>query len=61
MTEPIWNVPTLSKVIDDWGFVQSLPSVVASHNMEPKPGDCVLDMCATSGFEGMRNLTQTVM
>lgn len=50
MTDSIWNHPRLDgAIIEDWGFVQNLPSVVCGHVLDPQPGELVLDMCAAPG------------
>jgi 16S rRNA C967 or C1407 C5-methylase (RsmB/RsmF family) len=37
------------EIIQDLGFVQNLPSVIASHLLEPLEDEMVLDMCASPG------------
>ena len=50
MTEPLYDSPPLSvEELGDIGFLQNLPSILASHVLDPQPGDTILDMCASPG------------
>lgn len=50
MTDTIWDHPKFDNaIIEDWGFVQNLPSVVCGHVVDPRPGEIILDMCAAPG------------
>ncbi|CAH1238735.1 NSUN6 [Branchiostoma lanceolatum] len=49
MTSPLYDCPPLNDVMSDSIFLQNLPSTVAGHVLNPKPGDRVLDMCAAPG------------
>jgi len=48
--ERVFDCPNLNyDIIQDLGFVQNLPSVIASHLLDPLEGETILDMCASPG------------
>ncbi|XP_065575080.1 tRNA (cytosine(72)-C(5))-methyltransferase NSUN6-like [Artemia franciscana] len=48
--ERVFDCPNLNyDIIQDLCFVQNLPSVIASHLLEPLEGETILDMCASPG------------
>ncbi|XP_060082504.1 tRNA (cytosine(72)-C(5))-methyltransferase NSUN6-like [Ylistrum balloti] len=49
MTQPLYEAPSLTDLCSDLVFPQNLPSVVASHALNPKQGETILDMCASPG------------
>ena len=49
ITERKIELPSLSGVLENQIFLQNLPSIVASHVLNPQPGDHVLDMCSAPG------------
>ncbi|MEE6466830.1 hypothetical protein FKM82_007064 [Ascaphus truei] len=49
MTEPVYLSPSFDNVLSGYIFLQNLPSAVASHVLNPQPGERVLDMCAAPG------------
>lgn len=51
MTETISGVPSLGDryFLSGHAMLQNLPSIVCSRVLNPRPGDCVLDMCAAPG------------
>ncbi|XP_065842122.1 tRNA (cytosine(72)-C(5))-methyltransferase NSUN6-like isoform X2 [Oscarella lobularis] len=49
MTDPLYLHASLNGVLPRLIFLQNLPSVVAGHVLDPKPGSCILDMCAAPG------------
>jgi 16S rRNA C967 or C1407 C5-methylase (RsmB/RsmF family) len=49
MTNALYDAPSLSEFMTSDVFPQNLPSVVASHVLEPQPGETILDMCAAPG------------
>ena len=42
-------VACLTGLLPELIFPQNLPSVVVGHVLNPQPGECVLDMCASPG------------
>ncbi|KAL5256637.1 hypothetical protein ACHWQZ_G011780 [Mnemiopsis leidyi] len=49
ITERNVELPSLSGVLENQMFLQNLPSIVASHVLNPQPGDHILDMCSAPG------------
>jgi len=49
MSEALYEAPSLNAELTDAIFLQNLPSIVASHVLNPQPGEAVLDMCAAPG------------
>jgi len=49
MPEALYEAPSLNAELTDAIFLQNLPSIVASHVLNPQPGEAVLDMCAAPG------------
>lgn len=49
MSEALYAAPSLNAELTDAIFLQNLPSIVASHVLNPQPGEAVLDMCAAPG------------
>ena len=49
VSEGIWRRPALNGVLEDEMMVQSLPSLLTTHVLGPRPGEHVLDMCAAPG------------
>jgi 16S rRNA C967 or C1407 C5-methylase (RsmB/RsmF family) len=49
MTETEYRTPSLSSALPGLAILQNLPSVLVGHLLSPRPGDCVLDMCAAPG------------
>lgn len=49
MTDAKYVAPTFTNEIRWTAFPQNLPSIVASHILNPQPGEMVLDMCAAPG------------
>ncbi|XP_073437951.1 tRNA (cytosine(72)-C(5))-methyltransferase NSUN6 isoform X2 [Dendrobates tinctorius] len=49
MTDPVYLSPSFDNVLSGYIFLQNLPSAVASHVLDPQPGERVLDMCAAPG------------
>ena len=55
MTDPLYLHASLNGVLPRLIFLQNLPSVVAGHVLDPKPGSCILDMCAAPGMSFYSN------
>ncbi|XP_042560273.1 tRNA (cytosine(72)-C(5))-methyltransferase NSUN6 [Clupea harengus] len=49
MTDRLYTTPCFDRVLPHLVFLQNLPSVLVSHVLGPRPGECVLDMCAAPG------------
>ncbi|KAI9097058.1 S-adenosyl-L-methionine-dependent methyltransferase [Phlyctochytrium arcticum] len=49
MTEPIYRSPSLNEIFSLGLVLQNLPSILVAHQLNPQPGDIVLDMCAAPG------------
>ena len=49
MTSAKYVAPAFTDEIRQITFPQNLPSIVASHVLNPQPGEMVLDMCAAPG------------
>ncbi|KAL5496948.1 hypothetical protein EMCRGX_G013328 [Ephydatia muelleri] len=49
MVDPLYAAPSLNAELSDVVFIQNLPSIVASHVLDPQPGETILDMCASPG------------
>ncbi|EDV22957.1 uncharacterized protein TRIADDRAFT_28123, partial [Trichoplax adhaerens] len=49
VSEPLYLFPALNGIGDEFVFLQNLPSVVASHVLNPHEGDTILDMCSAPG------------
>lgn len=49
MTSPLYEAPSLHRVLEDRIFPQNLPSIICGHVLSPQPGQTVLDMCAAPG------------
>ncbi|KAF2077831.1 hypothetical protein CYY_000876 [Polysphondylium violaceum] len=49
ITERIWSCPPLNGVLPDKIFLQHLPSIITVYQLDPKPGEKILDMCAAPG------------
>ncbi|KAL2085099.1 hypothetical protein ACEWY4_018419 [Coilia grayii] len=49
MTERLYATPCFDRVLPHLVFLQNLPSVLVGHVLDPRPGECVLDMCAAPG------------
>ena len=49
MTEGLCVAPALNSELVDAIFLQNVPSIIATHVLDPRPGDVVLDMCAAPG------------
>lgn len=49
MVHRAYNLPPFSGVLSGDIFLQNLPSVVATHVLDPQPGERILDMCAAPG------------
>ncbi|XP_072910720.1 tRNA (cytosine(72)-C(5))-methyltransferase NSUN6 isoform X1 [Hemitrygon akajei] len=49
MTEPVYVTPSFDNLMNNFLFLQNLPSVVVSHVLGPKPGERILDLCAGPG------------
>ena len=49
MTNAKYVAPAFTDEIRQITFPQNLPSIVASHVLNPQPGEMVLDMCAAPG------------
>ena len=50
MTKPLYEAPSLDDVLPDLIFAQNLPSILCSQVLDPQPGECVVDMCASPGI-----------
>ncbi|KAL4222553.1 hypothetical protein ACF0H5_018592 [Mactra antiquata] len=59
MTQPLYEAPCLDEILPEFVFAQNLPSIVCSHVLDPKPGETVIDMCASPG--GKTNHIATLM
>ena len=46
----LFHNPSFSMLDREVFFAQNLPSTLVSHNLGPRPGDIVLDMCAAPGM-----------
>ncbi|XP_046535110.1 tRNA (cytosine(72)-C(5))-methyltransferase NSUN6 isoform X1 [Equus quagga] len=49
MTEPVYLSPSFDKVLPSYIFLQNLPSALATHVLDPQPGEKILDLCAAPG------------
>lgn len=50
MIDSLFDCPSFNHLVQRGiGMLQNLPSVLASHVLDPSPGDCVLDACAAPG------------
>ena len=49
MIKPLYEAPSLDDVLPDIVFAQNLPSIVCGQVLDPQPGDCVIDLCASPG------------
>ncbi|XP_071102120.1 tRNA (cytosine(72)-C(5))-methyltransferase NSUN6-like [Haliotis cracherodii] len=49
MTQPVFQAPSLDRVLPALVFPQNLPSIVCGHVLDPQPGETILDMCAAPG------------
>ncbi|CAH1790954.1 unnamed protein product [Owenia fusiformis] len=49
MMDTIYEAPSLNNLLPQLIFAQNLPSIVCSHVLDPKPGEYILDMCASPG------------
>lgn len=49
MIDPVWAQPALDLIVENWGFLQNLPSLLTSHVLDPQAGETILDMCAAPG------------
>ncbi|XP_048122594.1 tRNA (cytosine(72)-C(5))-methyltransferase NSUN6 isoform X3 [Alosa alosa] len=49
MTDRLYITPCFDRVLPHLVFLQNLPSVLVSHVLGPRSGECVLDMCAAPG------------
>ena len=49
MTEPTFELPSLSGILPSLVFPQNLPSAVTVHVLDPRSGERVLDICAAPG------------
>eukprot|EP01119_Soliformovum_irregulare_P025423 TRINITY_DN9414_c0_g1_i3.p1 TRINITY_DN9414_c0_g1~~TRINITY_DN9414_c0_g1_i3.p1 ORF type:complete len:263 (-),score=63.73 TRINITY_DN9414_c0_g1_i3:58-846(-) len=49
MTQPLYRTPCLNGILPDRIFLQTLPSMLASHVLQVSPGMRVLDMCSAPG------------
>ncbi|KAH9311903.1 hypothetical protein KI387_026938, partial [Taxus chinensis] len=49
MMAKIYRHPPFHGVLKGEIFLQNLPSIIAAHVLDPKPGEKILDMCAAPG------------
>ncbi|CAK9874412.1 unnamed protein product [Sphagnum jensenii] len=49
MVDRVFDLPSFNGLLTGDIFLQNLPSVVAAHVLDPKPGERILDMCAAPG------------
>ena len=49
MLKPLYEAPSLDDVLPELVFAQNLPSIVCGQVLDPQPGDCVIDLCASPG------------
>lgn len=50
MGQPLYANPSFNDLNGEIFFAQNLPSLLVAHNLSPKPGDIILDMCAAPGI-----------
>ncbi|KAL3131809.1 hypothetical protein ABBQ38_007524 [Trebouxia sp. C0009 RCD-2024] len=49
MTQRVFCLEPCHGLLPGLGMLQNLPSAVVAHVLQPAPGSCVLDMCASPG------------
>eukprot|EP00164_Ancoracysta_twista_P018812 GFYU01032748.1.p1 GENE.GFYU01032748.1~~GFYU01032748.1.p1 ORF type:complete len:477 (+),score=78.80 GFYU01032748.1:59-1432(+) len=49
ITDPVFTAPPLNNVFSDRLFLQNLPSAIVAHVLDPQPGECIIDGCASPG------------
>eukprot|EP00252_Welwitschia_mirabilis_P028106 TRINITY_DN9990_c0_g1_i2.p1 TRINITY_DN9990_c0_g1~~TRINITY_DN9990_c0_g1_i2.p1 ORF type:complete len:536 (-),score=113.50 TRINITY_DN9990_c0_g1_i2:116-1723(-) len=49
MVDRVYRLPPLHGVLKGEVFLQNLPSIIAAHVLDPKPGERILDLCAAPG------------
>ena len=50
VVDKLFHHPSFNTLDREIFFAQNLPSTLVSHNLGPRPGDVLLDMCAAPGM-----------
>ena len=53
MTQRVFCLEPCHGLLPGLGMLQNLPSAVVAHVLQPAPGACVLDMCASPGGDSL--------
>ena len=55
----MFNCPSLDEnLFGGEAMLQNLPSILAVHHLDPRPGERVLDMCAAPGGKSLHIATR---
>ena len=57
MCDRVFRLQPCHGLLPGLGMLQNLPSAVVAHVLNPAPGSCVLDMCASPGGKPQISVT----